>query len=65
MMVWKMFYLLQGCILRFHGNLPGGMVCIICVVMLSFFRLERLLMAEILLPMNTYEKHGISSISTG
>ena len=23
MMVWKMFFLFQGCILRFHVNLPG------------------------------------------
>ena len=23
MMVWKMIFLFQGCILRFHGNLPG------------------------------------------
>ena len=23
MMVWQMFFLLQGCILRFHVNLPG------------------------------------------
>ena len=26
MMVWKMFFLFQGCILRFHVNLPGFIV---------------------------------------
>ena len=25
MMVWKMIFLFQGCILRFHVNLPGCM----------------------------------------
>ena len=28
MMVWKMIFLFQGCILRFHVNLPGCISCI-------------------------------------
>ena len=47
MMVWKMIFLFQGCILRFHVNLPG---CIYQVFPWGFlffgFRLLALILAQ-------------------